>query len=127
MFRAKQSDQRHFRGIFEQIDRRLSLPVVASLIGDKANTLASERSEMILHEHIDAVEHPGWFEGFAMGWFGGIAGFVDWARLQCPGHDDKIKVADRLGRQCSKPRAKRADIALFGRMISVREKDHERL
>ena len=82
---------------------------------------------MILHEHIDAVEHAVWFGAFAMGWFGGITGFVSWARLQCPGHPDKIKIADRLSRQCSKLRAKLADVALFARVISIREKDHERL
>src|SRR5207249_4225677 len=80
MFGTEQGGQRHIRSVLEQVNRRLPLPIVASLVGDQANPLPFEWREMILHEHIDAVEHAVWFGAFAMGWFGGITGFVDWLR-----------------------------------------------
>src|SRR5437899_1306675 len=116
MLRTEQGHQRHIRRVFEQVNRRLAIPIVASVIGDEAEALAFEWSEMILCKHVNAVENlrlPSLTRCLPFG-----RSHFRSTRFERSGDSNKIEVVDSLRRQRTQLGAQGADVSLLGRMIA---------
>src|ERR1043166_1104687 len=125
VLRTEQGPQGHSRRILEQVNRGQTISVVAGMIGDKANTLAFERCELVLCQHVYAVEHlgpPAVKRGLSL-----IRVHFGSARLKRSRHAHKIEVADSFRRQCPQLGSQGADAALLVRMVAVGKNDQKRL
>ena len=66
---AENGDEMHAGGVGKKFDRAAALRVDAGVIGDEADVLAAERSELLRFEDIDAGLHAA---GAAGMFFGGV-------------------------------------------------------